>query len=332
MTTRQIVVSIAVLLFTAAPGRLSAQNLEVRLSDDGALTLRAANVRLSEVLAALKKQYGLTVTVPDFRDTTITAAFENVPLAQGLASLVPADSRPSFTFGEREVSVPGSTGDKPGRLRERDARLPTKADGAVIPLNPDLPQKPAATSTRRPREGGSLKPAPGTVVVKYGKGPKVPRQARPDTTRHIWFALAVDSAGRITVEGTRVMSGRRVVSEHDDAQFFYTIDVGSQTVAAEGLYDPFEAHAYGPRPTDPHRSFKGRSGHFTATMPYDGANRLLNEPITIRLHRLGNSASGKSFNLNELRDVTRNSTIVATSNAASIRGALRRALQLPPQR
>lgn len=332
MLHRVLLFSALLLLFRITD--VAAQDLQVSMTETGGLTLRAEAVPLSRILATLQKRYQLTVTIPDFRDTVVTANFEDVPLADALTRLLPKGQHASFTFGDREIDVRPNTGDKPGRRTPRNRELPRKDTLAVMPLIANAPSKrdPDQVRPRRLPPGARLKPMPTDTIVRGGKGPKVPRAPQPDTAKHLWLALLVDSTGVITVEGARVMQGRGVVSSEPGGEYFYTVSSGPSLIAAERLYDPFEQHAYGPQPTDPHRTARARVGHFTATVPYTSAERLLNNDIVIRLHRTSSGASSLRFDLERARESSRNSEVVASSRPGALRAPLREALQRGPQR
>lgn len=234
----------------------------------GHMTLRARDASLGEILFSLKDKYQIEVIVPYLTEQTVTARFQDIPLPDALAMILPKDSRFHFRTGDLEIPIPGITeAEKEGRGREpKQPALPTK--GKTIPLPEDqkihikLPPEKFEPTQTTGEAGTKLPPSEGEIPS--GEGPKKAEKPVPEEARYARLRLYIDQSG-IRVEHFFEIEGSLIESTTVDGDFFYVALVGSQPVAVGSMQDPLVVRSY--RKDFSHSETRAEKATFLISLP-----------------------------------------------------------------
>ena len=289
----------------------------LRVSPEGVVRLDARGASVRDILASLGTDFGVQVTVPEMRDTTVTVTLDGTSLDSVLSVVLPAGLHGWVsirTAGERELI--GNRADKRGRKVGAVALLPRKGDRISGPIDARLPAKPVADTMSRSlgRQGtGGSKPAAAQVArILPGTGPKVARQGGAVREQHLRLTLTIRDS-TITVDDVRVLDGPRVISTTPAGAYYYVIFAGNRPIAIESFNDPFTQHAYNPKPDGPHRELMQRTGRVVATVPLDAATLSAAGTWRVQVLRLRAGATSPLVSLSGYDVVARNTTAIAAS-------------------
>ena len=302
----------------------------LRVTPEGLVRLDARGANIRDILASLGTDFGVRVTVPELRDTTVTVTLEGMSLDSVLGVVLPAGLHGWVsvgTAGERELI--GNRADKRGRKAGAIALLPRKGDRLTGPIDARLPAKPVADTILRSldrRSTGGVKPAAAQVaLVRPTTGAKVARQGGAVREQHLRLTLTIQDS-TITVDDVRVLDGPRVISTTPAGAYYYVIFAGNRPIAVESFNDPFTQHAYNPKPDGPHRAIAQRTARVVATVPMDAATLAAAGAWRMQVLRLRPGATPPPVDLARYEAVARSTTAVAVSNQAfdnAVRSLLR---------
>lgn len=241
--------------------------LEVNRTN-GLVTLNAQNVPLSSILERLEGA-GIEVVAPEVEDRRVSVSLTNQPLPVVLARIFPPGTRYSIRGGREEIVIPGSSGDKPGRIAPRPTDKPRKGTTTPLPpLNPGGARKARPEveepEIKPPPEGSKAPPRLRELPTRTG--PKLPKHQRVDG-RYARLRLTMTSGGPITLQDALVLESEYVPDVGLLGEYVYALESGGRLLAVGSFRDPLERHSFYKETDKPHGLLTGKSGDFHVSLP-----------------------------------------------------------------
>ena len=214
----------------------------------GFMTLHAKDASLLGILGELKTKFQIDVIVSDLADVTVTVDIENAPLDEGLAALIPTESRFHFRVEDADIAIKmPKLGDQiAARQRERERTdLPSK-DDRTRPVSDDLRTEvkvpPEEVRERQIDRGrGSMLQPDGNFLEDSLLEAIQPNALLPEENGYARLVLRITSEG-VTVEGFLELEGSLVQFTTVRGEFFYAASVNGVPVAVGSRQDPLGVH------------------------------------------------------------------------------------------
>jgi len=257
----------------------------------GTMTLHAKDASLLGILGELNTKFQIDVIVSNLADIRVTVDIDSVPLDEGLAALIPAESRFHFRVEDADIAIKmPKLGDQiSARQRERARTDLPSMDDRTRPVSDDLRTEvmlPPEDVRERQTDGGRLaKVHPEKILEGSLDWDAIQANARlPEEGGYARIVLYITSEG-VTVEGFLELEGSLVQSTTVKGELIYMVVLDGKPVAVGSMQDPLEVHTAEGEGHE-HELEKEKEALFLISLPEEFLSQSTLERTTIAFYYL----------------------------------------------
>tara|TARA_A100001037_G_scaffold1085_1_gene940 strand:+ start:8959 stop:10293 length:1335 start_codon:yes stop_codon:yes gene_type:complete len=220
--------------------------------ETGFMTLLANEASLLEILRELKTEYQIDVIVSKLVDIRVTIDIDSVPLDEGLATLIPSDSRFHFRVEGRDLLIEGKPGEQiaakqlePAQtdLPNKDQRTRPRSDGELNTESKIPPEKVQERQTDGGR--GAAKVHPEKILegsLDLDAIVANPSLSGENSYARVVLHIALEG---VTPTGFLEVEGSLVQPTNVKGELIYVASVNGIPVAVGSQQDPLALHTAG---------------------------------------------------------------------------------------
>ena len=263
--------------------------LEVNL-ETGSMTLLANEASLLGILGELNTEFQIDVIVSNLADIRVTVDIDSVPLDEGLATIIPTDSRFHVRVEGRDITIDGKSGDQISARQREPAQtdLPKMGEGDRL-ISDDLTTEakvPPEKVQERQTDGGrgAAKVHPEKILEgSLDLDAIVANSLLAEESAYARLVLHITSEV-VTPTGFLEVEGTLVQPTNVRGEIVYIASVNGVPVAVGSQSDPLDLHTAGEG--HEHMYEKLEEGIFLISLPEQFLSQTTLEQTTIIFYYL----------------------------------------------
>ena len=258
--------------------------------ETGLMTLLANEASLLGILRELNTEFQIDVIVSNLADIRVTVDIVSVPLDEGLATIIPTDSRFHFRVEGRDITIDGKSGDQIFAKQREPAQtdLPKMGEGDRL-ISDDLTTEakvPPEKVQERQTDGGrgAAKVHPEKILEgSLDLDAIVAISSLSEESAYARVVLHITSEV-VTPTGFLEVEGSLVQPTNVRGELIYMVVVDGKPVAVGSQPDPLALHTAGEG--HEHMYEKEEEGIFLISLPEEFLSQTTLERATIAFYYL----------------------------------------------